>query len=109
MRLSKRSKNTLFGIACFVSFFAVFYVSGFLKINMDTYGIRKFCIYTVYDIIPSLICEGLSYYIFIFIMFFLPLRYFYKKRNILIFTYITVLCVAMVFWGFFFLWLSASL
>lgn len=109
MKLSKRSKNILFGILCFVSFFAVFYIAGFLKISMDTYGVRNFCIYTAYDIIPSLVCEGLSYYSFIFVIFFFPLHYFYKKKNKQTYIYITVICVSMIFWGSFLLWIGSSL
>jgi len=97
MNISRAGKNIFFRVLCIVSFFSVIYIAGFVERNLYLYLTEDFCYSNI--LMPTLICESLSYIFLIFALFSLPLLYFFRERKTYLFRYFLVLFFAMIIWG----------
>jgi hypothetical protein len=95
MKLSKKSKNTLFVVLCLLSFLGAVLISfpAFVALEM-----HNSC-YDSYTLLDMAICQHWMYYLVISAVGVFISYYFYKKRKIRLFIYTINFCVAMFSWG----------
>ena len=103
MKLSKKSKNTLFVVLCLLSFLGAVLISfpAFVALEMHS------SCYDSYSLLDMAMCQDWLYYLVISALGVFLSYYFYKKRKIRLFIYTINFCVAMFFWGLVFFYLQA--